>query len=250
MADAMTAQVHAAPVSRFRRPAYEAALKPSSKEPSKTRQSDPPPCLPPHGDEMTRRVFPPPFWRRQGGGQGDASAAELAQQFDQLVEALVPAEVEAHVLVLLPLGLAAVEDSHGVVRLPGALLKGEDGGEGHIAVATRLAGGGAVARPEDAGPHDLLVPDDLEEAADARMVLAFRRAHHRAKDAAGARIELALDGRPGLRCPPFLDVLRVRPHLPDERPGRVDRAGQGEIEAVVMPLCVVCHACVPCLAGW
>jgi hypothetical protein len=73
--------------------------------------------------------------------------------------------------------------------------------------------------------------DHFQVAADIRKFLSLQRAHHSAEDAAGAKIDFALDRLPWDRREPFLEVLRLGPSGPDELRRNVDDALQKKIEA-------------------
>src|SRR5215831_14111581 len=61
---------------------------------------------------------------------------------------------------------------------------------------SKVGSDGPVAGLERHGPCQLAVRHDLEEAADVGYLLTFRRAHHRAEDAAGAKVDFAIDRFP------------------------------------------------------
>src|SRR5215471_3654263 len=90
--------------------------------------------------------------------------------------------------------------------------------------------GRPVAGLERHGPDELAVGHDLEEAADIGYLSTLRRAHHRAEDAAGAKVDFAIDRFPRRRREPFLDMLGHGPRRPYELGRDVDHALQNEIE--------------------
>src|SRR5262249_1419085 len=108
--------------------------------------------------------------------------------------------------------------------------------------------GWPVAGLKRHGPHQLAVRHDLEETADIRYVLAFRRAHHRAEDAAGAKVDLAIDRFPRRRREPFLDMLGHGPRRPYELRRDVDHALQNEIKPRIV-LEVAVTSCPPSAAA-
>ena len=83
-------------------------------------------------------------------------------------------------------------------------------------------------------PYQLAVRHDFEEAADVGYVLTFRRAHDGAEDAAGVKVDFAVDRCPGRRREPFLDVVRHGPCRPYELGRDVDHALQDQIEARIV----------------
>src|SRR6516225_3316895 len=105
---------------------------------------------------------------------------------DELIERLAPPVAEAHAIVRIAILLVLMHGKRGVFRSFSVRRHHDDRGEG------RNVEGGIgwpVAGPERHGPDELAVRHDLEEAADVRYVLTFRRAHHRAEDAAGAEVD-------------------------------------------------------------
>ena len=90
------------------------------------------------------------------------------------------------------------------------------------------------AGPERDGPDKLFVLDHFKVAADVGKFLALRRAHDKAEDAAGAKIDFAIDRLPGCRREPFLDVLGLGPSGPYEFRRNVDDALQEKIETGIL----------------
>src|SRR6266576_2716852 len=129
------------------------------------------------------------------------SAGMLGLLGDQVCEAL---ERRAPALVLAAAGLARrCGLPHGHLRL--AALVGERHG-GHELVAGQVF--------EDGSEDEALVPDDL------------------AVRAARAEVHLAAGQREAFRAPPFADVLRLGPQLPDELARRFEDAREDHLARV------------------
>src|SRR6266436_2434388 len=109
-----------------------------------------------------------------------APAIHLLRRGDELIERLAPAFAETHAIVRVAILLVLMHGKRGVFRPFSVRLHHDDRGEGRD-----IEGG--IGRPvaglKRHGPHQLAVRHDLEEAADVRYLLTFRRAHHRAEDA-------------------------------------------------------------------
>src|SRR5262245_64805806 len=123
---------------------------------------------------------------------------------DELIERLAPPVAEAHAIVRIAILLVLMHGKRGVFRSFSVRRHHDDRGEGWNVEAGI---GRPVAGPERHGPHQLAVRHDLEEAADVRYVLTFRRAHNRADDAAGAEVDFAIDCFHRGRGIPLLGVL-------------------------------------------
>src|SRR5262249_27597274 len=156
-----------------------------------------------------------------------APALHRLRRSNELIERLAPPVAEAHAIVRIAILLVLMHGEGGVFRSFSVRLHHDDRGEGR-----NVEGG--IGRPvagrKRHGPHQLAVRHDLEEAADVGYVLTFRRAHHRAKDAGGAKVDFAIDRFPWRRREPFLDVLGHGPRRPYELGRDVDHALQNEIE--------------------
>src|SRR5262245_51357962 len=169
--------------------------------------------------------------RRWMAGSSPAMTTSLPlhrlRRGDELIERLAPPVAEAHAIVRIAILLVLMHGKRGVFRSFSVRRHHDDRGEGWNVEAGI---GRPVAGPERHGPHQLAVRHDLEEAADVRYVLAFRRAHHGAEDAAGAEVDFAIDRFPRRRREPFLDVFGHGPRRPHELGRDVDHALQNEIE--------------------
>jgi hypothetical protein len=88
---------------------------------------------------------------------------------NELIEGLAPSLVEAHLLVFLASGLVAMDGGRDVARSAAMRLQRDDRGEERILR-------GAASRQQRIGPHQSLVGDDLQKAADVGKLFAFRRA--------------------------------------------------------------------------
>src|SRR5262245_13799194 len=156
-----------------------------------------------------------------------AGALHRLRRGNELIERLAPPVAEAHAIVRIAILLVLMHGKRGVFRSFSVRLHHDDRGEG------RNVEGGIgwpVAGLERHGPDELAVRHDLEEAADVRYVLTFRRAHHRAEDAAGAEVDFAIDRLPRGRREPFLDLLGHSPRRPYQLGRDVDHALQNEIK--------------------
>src|SRR2546429_5831342 len=172
---------------------------------------------------MSRRVLPPSSVPRISRSPTSAalllSAAMLRLLGDQVGEAL---EGLAPALVLAEAGhTRRGRLPHGELRLA-ALVGERDGGE-------ELVAGEIV---QDRGEDDALVPDDLAVHAVEGIVRAVGAAHHEAVRAARAEVHLAACQREALRAPPFADVLRLSPQLPNELARRVEDAREDHLARV------------------
>src|SRR5262245_1388177 len=150
---------------------------------------------------------------------------------DELIERLAPALAEAHAVMGVAALLVLMHGERGVFRSFSVRLHHDDRGEGRNIE-------GRIGRPE-AGrkrhrPNELAVRHDLEEAADVGYVFAFRRAHHRAEDAAGTKVDFAIDRFPRRRHEPFLDMRGHGPRRPYELGRDVDHALQNEIKTRIV----------------
>src|SRR5262245_32991442 len=146
---------------------------------------------------------------------------------DELIERLAPALAEAHAIVRIAILLVLMHGERGVFRSFSVRLHHDDRGEGRNIE-------GRIGRPE-AGrerhrPHQLAASHDLEAAAHVGYVFAVRRAHHRAENAAGAKVDFAIDRFPRRRREPFLDMRGHGPRRPYELGRDVDDALQNEIK--------------------
>src|SRR5262245_36714173 len=146
---------------------------------------------------------------------------------DELIERLAPALAEAHAIVRITILLVLMHGKRGVFRSFSVRLHHDDRSKGR-----NIEGGigWPVAGRKRHGPDELAVRHDLEETADIRDVLTFRRAHHRAEDAAGAKVDFAIDRFPRRRREPFLDMRGHGPRRPYELGRDVDHALQNEIK--------------------
>src|SRR5262245_36039493 len=146
---------------------------------------------------------------------------------NELIERLAPPVAEAHAIVRIAILLVFMHGEGGVFRSFSMRLQNDDRSEGRD-----IEGG--IGRPvagrKRHGPDELAVRHDLEEAANVGYVLTFRGAHHRAEDAAGAKVDFAIDRFPRRRREPFLDVLGHGPRRPYELGRDVDHALQNEIK--------------------
>src|SRR5437660_2707272 len=147
------------------------------------------------------------------------SAAMLRLLGDQSVGAL---EGFAPALVLAAAGFARRRGlRHGELRV--AAFVGEGPGGNVLA---------AWEDVQDGGEDDALVPDDLAVHAVERVVDAVGSAHHEAIRAARAEVHLAAGQREAFRAPPFADVLRLSPQLPNELARRVEDAREDHLARV------------------
>src|SRR5215468_6574071 len=164
--------------------------------------------------------------RRWMAGSSPAMTTSLPlhrlRRGDELIERLAPPVAEAHAIVRIAILLVLMHGKRGIFRSFSVRLQHDDRCEGR-----NIEGG--VGRPEAGrkrhGPGELAVRHDLEEAADIRDVFAFRRAHHRAEDAAGAKVDFAIDRFPRRRREPFLDMLGHGPRCPYELRSEERRVG-------------------------
>src|SRR6516225_7268921 len=107
-------------------------------------------------------------------GRGDfEERLSLSTLFcNELIERLAPPVAEAHAIVRIAILLVLMHGKRGVFRSFSVRRHHDDRGEGR-----NIEGGigWPVPGPERHGPDELAVRHDLEEAADIRYVLAFRR---------------------------------------------------------------------------
>src|SRR5215468_9424791 len=146
----------------------------------------------------------------------------------ELIERLSPAVAEPHAVVRTAAILVLVHGKRGVFRsLPVGLH------QDHCRKDRDIKGG--IARPvaglKRHGPYQFAVRNDLEQAAYIVYYLTFRRAHHRAENTAGAKIDFAIDRLPGGWRKPFLDMLGYGPCRPDKLRRHVDHTLQKQVEA-------------------
>src|SRR5215472_9683881 len=169
--------------------------------------------------------------RRWMAGSSPAMTTSLPlhrlRRGDELIERLAPPIAEAHAIVRIAILLVLMHGKRGVFRSLSVRLHHDDRGEGGD-----IEGG--IGRPvaglERHGPDELAVRHDLEEAADVRYLLTLRRAHHRAEDAAGAKVDFAIDRFPRRRREPFLEMLGHGPRRPYELGRDVDHALENKIK--------------------
>src|ERR1700730_755156 len=147
---------------------------------------------------------------------------------DELIKRFSPSVVEAHILMSFTAFFVSVHRESGIFCPASLRLERDDRRKGERvgSLARRTVAGGKGDRP-----HELLILDDFEIAADVREVLSFGRTHYKAKHAARAQIYPAIHRRPRCRREPFLDVLRHGPRGPDELRRNIDDAFQKQVEA-------------------
>src|SRR5438034_4116183 len=161
------------------------------------------------------------------GGPAGGSGSHFLCVADELIERFAPSIVKAHLLMSLAAVLVSMHSESAVFCPASARLECDDRRKRErVGALARWT----IAGCQGNGPNKLFVFEDLEIAADVREVLSFGRAHHKAKNAAGAQIDLAIHRRPGRRREPLLDVLRHGPRSPDEFRWNVDDAFEKQVE--------------------
>jgi hypothetical protein len=126
----------------------------------------------------------------------------------------------------------AVDAGGGVFGAGFALgLELDDGGEEAVEAVVFGGGGRPVSGEEGVGPDEFFLRDDFQVAAEVGEVLSFGGAHDGAEDAAGAEIDLAIDGLPGCGGEPLFEVVGRGPGGPDEVARDIDGALKDEVES-------------------
>src|SRR5437867_3698309 len=135
------------------------------------------------------------------GGPVGRSGSHFLCVGDELIERFAPSIVKAHLLMSLAAVLVFMHCESGIFGPASLRLERDDRRKGkRVGSLARRT----VTRGKRNRPNKRFVFDDFEIAADVRKVLSFGRAHHKAKHAAGAQIDLAIDRRPGRRREPLL----------------------------------------------
>src|SRR5262245_26974752 len=150
-----------------------------------------------------------------------SGTSDFRHQRGELVGALAPALVEAHLLVPLAVGDGPMAHAGGVARLAADVLEGED--HRHERLLGRLPRRGIGVRDDEP-----LVFDHFEIDAPVGQVLAVGTAHHHQVGAARPHVEFGHRRGVGQRREPLLEQPGVGPRAEHLGARRIDEAGQDE----------------------